>query len=51
MFVYIATYSSEVTGRLKSKLVSGISSPRQVVPSITSFYPLMFLLIIMICIG
>jgi hypothetical protein len=35
----------------KSKLVPGISSPRQVVPLITSIYPLMLLLIIMICIG
>jgi hypothetical protein len=51
MFVYIAMTSSEVTSHLKSKLVPGISSPRQVVPLITSFYPLMFLLIIMIYIG
>jgi hypothetical protein len=34
-----------------NKLVPGISSPRQVVPLITSFYPVMFLLIIMIYIG
>jgi hypothetical protein len=32
-------------------LVPGISSARQVVPLITSFYPVMFLLIIMIYIG
>jgi hypothetical protein len=51
MFVCIATTSSEVTSHLKSKLVPGISSPRQVVPLITSFYPIMLLLIIMICIG
>jgi hypothetical protein len=51
MFVYIATFSSEDTYHLKSKLVPGISSPRQVVPLITSFYPVMFWLIIMICIG
>jgi hypothetical protein len=51
MFVCIAITSSEVTSHLKSKLVPGISSPRQVVPLITSFYPVMFLLIIMICIG
>jgi hypothetical protein len=42
MFVYIATTSSEVTSHLKIILVPGISSPRQVVPLITSFYPLMF---------
>jgi hypothetical protein len=51
MFVCIATFSSEVTSHLKSKLVPGISSPRQVVPLITSIYSIMFLLIIMICIG
>jgi hypothetical protein len=37
MFVCIATTSSEVTSHLKSKLVPGISSSRQVVPLITSF--------------
>jgi hypothetical protein len=31
MFVCIATFSSEVTSHLKSKLVPGISSARQVV--------------------
>jgi hypothetical protein len=51
MFVCIATTSSEVKNHLKSKLVLGILSPRQVVPLITSFYIIMFLLIIMICIG
>ena len=51
MFVCIATTSSEVTNHLKSKLVLGILSPRQVVPLITSFYIIMLLLIIMICIG
>jgi hypothetical protein len=51
MFVCIATFSSEDMCHLKSKLVPGISSDRQVVPLITSFYPVMFLLIIMICIG
>jgi hypothetical protein len=35
----------------EGKLVPRISSPRQVMPLINSFYPLMFLLIIMICIG
>jgi hypothetical protein len=39
MFVCIVTTSSEVTNHLKSKLVPGISSPRQVVPLITSFLP------------
>jgi hypothetical protein len=39
MFVYIAMFSSEDTCHLKSKLVPGISSPRQVVPLITSFLP------------
>jgi hypothetical protein len=42
LFVYIATFSSEDTCHLKIILVPGISSPRQVVPMITSFYPLMF---------
>jgi hypothetical protein len=51
MFVFIATFNSEDTCHLKSKLVPGISSPRQVVPLITSLYPVMFWLIIMICIG
>jgi hypothetical protein len=46
MYVYIATVSSEVKCHVKSKLVPGISSPKQVVPLITSFYPIMFLLII-----
>jgi hypothetical protein len=39
MFVRIATFSSEDTSHLKSKLVPGISSARQVVPLITYFYP------------
>jgi hypothetical protein len=39
MFVCIATFSSEVTSYLKSKLVPGSSSPREVVPLITSFLP------------
>jgi hypothetical protein len=51
MFVCIATFNSEVTSHLESKLVPKISSPRQVVPLITSFYPIRFLLIIMFCIG
>jgi hypothetical protein len=42
MFVCIATFSGEDTSHLKSKLVPGIASPRQVVPLITSFYLLMF---------
>jgi hypothetical protein len=42
MSIRIATTSSEVTSHLKIILVPGISSPRQVVPLITSFYPLMF---------
>jgi hypothetical protein len=42
MFVYIHTFSSEDTCHPKSKLVPGTSSARQVVPLITSFYPLMF---------
>jgi hypothetical protein len=42
MFVYIDTFSSENKCHLKSKLVPGISSARQVVPLITSFYPAMF---------
>jgi hypothetical protein len=37
MFVCIATFSGEDMCHLKSKLVPGISSPRQVVPLITSF--------------
>jgi hypothetical protein len=37
MFGCIATFSSEDTCHLKNKLVPGISSPRQVVPLITSF--------------
>jgi Na+/H+ antiporter NhaD/arsenite permease-like protein len=37
LFVCIATLSSEDTCHLKSKLVPGISSARQVVPLITSF--------------
>jgi hypothetical protein len=36
---------------LKIILVLGISSLRQVVPLITPFYPIMFILIIMICKG
>jgi hypothetical protein len=51
MFVFIATFSNEDTCHLKSKLVHRISSPKQVVPLITFFYPVMFLLFIMICIG
>jgi hypothetical protein len=39
MFVCITTTISEVTSRLKIILVPGISSPRQVVPLITSFLP------------
>jgi hypothetical protein len=39
MFVCIATTSTEVTSHLKIILVPGISSPRQVVPLITSFLP------------
>jgi hypothetical protein len=42
LFVCIATFSSEDTCHLKSKLVPGFSSPRQVVPLITSFYLVMF---------
>jgi hypothetical protein len=45
MFVCMATFSSEVTSHLKSKLVPGISSPRQVVPLITFIYPIMFFII------
>jgi hypothetical protein len=51
MYVCIAMNSSEVTSHLKSKLVPGISSPRQVVPLITFIYPLMFSIIILTCIG
>jgi hypothetical protein len=39
MFVCIATSSDEVTSHLKSKLVPGISSARQVVLLITSYLP------------
>jgi hypothetical protein len=39
MFVCIATFSSEDTSHLKSKLVPRISSARQVVSLITSFLP------------
>jgi hypothetical protein len=42
MFVCIATTSSEVMSHMKSKLEPGISRPRQVVPLITFFYPIMF---------
>jgi len=42
MFVCIATFSSEDMCHLKIIVVPGISSPRQVVPLITSFYPIMF---------
>jgi hypothetical protein len=42
MFVCIATFSGEDMCHLKSKLVPEISSVRQVVPLITSFYPAMF---------
>jgi hypothetical protein len=48
MFVCIATTRSEVTSHLKIILVPGIWSLMQVVPLITSIYPIMFLLIIMI---
>jgi hypothetical protein len=41
MFVCIATTNGEDTCHL-NKLVPGISSARQVVTLITSFYPLMF---------
>jgi hypothetical protein len=51
MFVCIATFSSEVTSHLKSKLVPGIFSPRQVVPLITFIYPIMFSIMILACIG
>jgi hypothetical protein len=51
MFVCIATFSSEDTSHLKSKLVLGISSPRQVVPLITFIYPRMFFIIIYSGIG
>jgi hypothetical protein len=51
LFVCIATFSSEVTSHLKSKLVPEISSPRQVVPLITFIYPIMFFIIIYSCIG
>jgi hypothetical protein len=50
MYVCIATFSGEDTCHLKSKLVPGISSPRQVVP-LTTFYPIMFFNIIYSCIG
>jgi hypothetical protein len=43
LYVCIATFSSEVTSHLKSKLVPGISSPRQVVPLITPLYLIMFI--------
>jgi hypothetical protein len=39
MFVCIATSSGKVTSHLKSKLVPGISSARQVVLLITSSLP------------
>jgi hypothetical protein len=42
MFVCIATTSARLRVILNSILVPGISSPRQVVPLITSFYPFMF---------
>jgi hypothetical protein len=51
MFVCIATFSSENTSHLKSKLVPGISSPRQVMPLITFIYPIMSFIIIYSCIG
>jgi hypothetical protein len=51
MFVCIAMFSGDITSHLKSKLVPRILSPRQVVPLITSIYPIMFLLIIMIYTG
>jgi hypothetical protein len=51
MFVCIATTSSAVTRIRRITLVTGISNARKVVPLITSFYPVMFLLIIMIYIA
>jgi hypothetical protein len=51
MFVCIATFSSEDTSHLKSKLVPEISSAKQVVPFITFIYPIMFFIIIYSCIG
>jgi hypothetical protein len=42
MSICIATFSSKVTNHLKSKLVPGILSPRQVVPLTTFIYPIMF---------
>jgi hypothetical protein len=42
MFVRITTFSSEDTCHLKIILLPGISSARQVVPLITSFYLAMF---------
>jgi hypothetical protein len=51
MFVCIAMFNSEVTSQLKSKLVPGILSHRQVVPLITFIYPIMFSIIILACIG
>jgi hypothetical protein len=42
MFVCVATTSSEVTSHLKGKLVPRILSLRQVVPLITPFYLMMF---------
>jgi hypothetical protein len=51
MFVCSATTSSEVTSHWKSKLVPGISSPRQVVPLITFIYLIMSSIIILSCIG
>jgi hypothetical protein len=42
MFVCIAMTNNEATSHLKSKLVPGILSLRQVVPLITPFYLIMF---------
>jgi hypothetical protein len=50
MFFCIAMFSSEDTCHLKSKLVPGISSARQVVPLIHFCYPIMFFNIIYSCI-
>jgi hypothetical protein len=51
MFVCVATTSSEATSHMMSKLVPGISSPRQVMPLITFIYPIMFSIITYSCIG
>jgi hypothetical protein len=51
VFVCIATNISEVTCHLKIILVPGISSLRHVVPLITHFYLIMFMLITVTCLG